>query len=135
MLYERYQSLGEAIVGKSFLLASYGSGNTMVVLSGRIAADAPAVLRNWDLQALLDAGKLSTMKEYLRWSSGPYEGNVYNSLLQNSTIPAKSFYLSGIREDGYREYKFNTEEVQPQYREFAESEASGGLYQPITIRG
>jgi hydroxymethylglutaryl-CoA synthase len=135
LLYERFQALGEDIVGKSFLLASYGSGNTMVVLSGRITADAPEVIRKWDLQALLDAGKDSTMKEYLRWSSGPYEGNVYNSLLHSSTIPAKSFYLSGVREDGYREYKFNTERIQPQLREFAESEASGDLYQPIAIHG
>ena len=135
LLYERYQALGEDIVGKSFLLASYGSGNTMVVLSGRIAAGAPEVIRNWDLPALLDAGKSSTMKEYRRWSSGPYDGNVYNSLLRNSAIPAKSFYLSGIREDGYREYKFNTERIQPQLREFTESEASGDLYQPITIWG
>jgi hydroxymethylglutaryl-CoA synthase len=135
LLHERYRSLHEEIVGKTFLLASYGSGNTMIVLSGRVAADAPAVIGNWDLQALLDAGQSSSMKDYLRWSSGPYEGNEYNSLLHNSTIPAKSFYLSGIREDGYREYEFNTEAVQPRYRELAESEASGDLYQPLPIRG
>lgn len=135
LLYERYRSLDEKIVGKTFLLASYGSGNTMIVLSGRVAADAPAVIGNWDLPALLDAGQSGSMEEYLRWSSGPYEGNVYNSLLRNSIIPAKSFYLSGIREDGYREYEFNTEEIQPRYRELAESEASGDLYQPLTIRG
>lgn len=135
LLYERYRFLGEDIVGKTFLLASYGSGNTMIVLSGRVAADAPAVIENWDLPVLLDAGQSSSMKEYLRWSSGPYEGNEYNSLLRNSTIPAKSFYLSGIREDGYREYEFNTEEIQPRHGELAESEAFGDMYQPLTIRG
>lgn len=133
LLYERYQALGEEIVGKTFLLASYGSGNTMIVLSGRVSAGAPAVIKSWDLQALLDAGQSSSMEEYLRWSGGPYEGNMYNYLLHSSIIPAKSFYLSEIREDGYRDYEFNTKEITPRYGEPAESQASGDLYQPLAV--
>jgi hydroxymethylglutaryl-CoA synthase len=132
-LYERYRVLGNEIVGKTFLLASYGSGNTMIVLSGRVAAGAPGVIGNWDLQSLLNAGKSSSMEEYLRWAGGPYEGNEYNNLLRRSDIPADSFYLSGIREDGYREYEFNTQRIQSRYGQLAESGSSGDLYRPVAL--
>jgi hydroxymethylglutaryl-CoA synthase len=41
LLRERYEALGEGIVGKRLLLACYGSGNTMIVLSGIVAPASP----------------------------------------------------------------------------------------------
>jgi len=110
LLADRYHALGEQIVGKSILLASYGSGNTLIVLSGRIAAGAPSVIRRWDLPKLITGGVVAGMEEYRTWVGGPLEGNVYANRLRETGVPANRFYLGGIREDGYREYQFSAAE-------------------------
>ena len=47
LLAERYATLGSAIAGKRIVLVSYGSGNTMIVISGRVAEQAPRVIARW----------------------------------------------------------------------------------------
>jgi hydroxymethylglutaryl-CoA synthase len=105
-LWNRYRSIGDAIVGKKILIASYGSGNTMTVLSARVAAGAPAVLARWDLQAVLDAARDASFETYL----GFVEREAYTldtgPVSNGSDVAAGRYYLSAIREDGYRQYEF-----------------------------
>jgi hydroxymethylglutaryl-CoA synthase len=105
LLQERYQQFGADIVGKRLLLASYGSGNTMTVVGGRVAEGAPDVISNWDIDKVW-ANRTSSMEEYTRWLDAPYDRDAYASILNESEIPEGNYYLSDIREDGYREYRF-----------------------------
>jgi hydroxymethylglutaryl-CoA synthase len=109
LLYYRYRELGERIVGKRLLLASYGSGNTMILQGGQVAPTAPEVLASWDLERLLNAGRKATVEEYSTWAAGPYEAAQYAELARGVTLPGGSFYLARIREDGYREYGYTAE--------------------------
>lgn len=131
LLAERYRELGEKIVGRSLLLASYGSGNTMIVMAGRIAPSAPQVLAGWDLNRALGSGRRATIDEYNLWTAGPYEGAEYAKLVKHLAVPAGSFYLARIREDGYREYGHAAE-----IRDWLpEREAPVDLHRPVTVRG
>lgn len=106
LLEDRYRALGEGIVGKSLLLASYGSGNTMLVLRARIAEGAPAVIRTWDLKRVFSSARPATFAEYEAWTNGPVQAELHARLMENAVVPPGSFLLSGIRRDGYREYEF-----------------------------
>ncbi len=107
-LKDRFETLGDEIVGKRILLASYGSGNTMSVMRGRVAAGAPEVIKNWDLNSLWNRSCEESFDTYERWIEAPMKRESYNSIVsqESENIPSGSFYLSGIREDGYREYAF-----------------------------
>jgi len=104
-LAERYRALGNSVVGKRVLLASYGSGNTMIVLSGRVASRAPEVISRWNLEAITESARSASIGEYEEWLAGPYDRTEYDKLLASRTVAPGDFYLSGIREDGYREYR------------------------------
>ncbi len=104
-LAERYRTLGSSIVGKRVLLASYGSGNTMIVLSGRVASRAPEVISGWDLGAVTEGARTASLGEYEEWLAGPYDRDAYAGLLARRAAAPGDFYLSRIREDGYREYR------------------------------
>jgi hypothetical protein len=67
LLWNRYRAEGDGIVGKRILLASYGSGNTMTVLSATVAAGAPEVLAGWDLSAVIEAGVPAGFDRYERF--------------------------------------------------------------------
>lgn len=105
LLKSRFDRLGSEIVGKRILLASYGSGNTMVVLGGRVAEAAPSVIEGWNLGQVWDDASNHAMDDYLRWLDSPIAPASYNEAIASATIPAEAFYLAGIREDGYREYQ------------------------------
>jgi hydroxymethylglutaryl-CoA synthase len=107
LLKERYETFGDDIVGKSILMASYGSGNTMVVLSGTIAAGAPEVIRGWDLDGLFRDEYDASVDKYETWLTAPHSNGTLEALLKEAKVPGNRFYLSGIREDGYRQYVFN----------------------------
>jgi hydroxymethylglutaryl-CoA synthase len=107
LLKERYQTFGRDIIGKSILMASYGSGNTMVILSGTVAPGAPEVIESWDLDAIFRDERDATIEEYETWLSAPYSAERLSELNSVSDIPTGQFYLSSIREDGYREYAFS----------------------------
>lgn len=105
-LWNRYRAEGEAIVGKSILLASYGSGNTMTALHGTVAPQAPEVLAGWDLQAVLDAAKESDFEQYERFVAPEQYDLSHGAIAEDPDVPTNAYYLAGVREDGYREYRF-----------------------------
>ncbi len=106
-LRERYGVLGRDIVGKKVLVASYGSGNTMIVYSGTVAEGAPKVIESWDLDGMLTGGRTASLDQYETWVASPYDRDAYAELVQNARIPANAHYLASIREDGYREYAYS----------------------------
>ncbi|MFP4644653.1 MAG: hydroxymethylglutaryl-CoA synthase family protein [Spirochaetales bacterium] len=105
-LVERYSVLGSDIVGKNILLASYGSGNTMVVLSMKVAPEAPGVIEQWDLAGTVAGGRESGMAEYEQWLEFPLDREEYARRLAAASVRHGEYYLAGIREDGYREYEY-----------------------------
>lgn len=106
LLAQRYQAMGSAIVGRRIMLVSYGSGNTMIVLSGRVAQRAPQVIESWNLDSLFAGARDATDGEYETWITAPHPAERLKTLYTADTIPSGSYYLAGIREDGYREYAF-----------------------------
>jgi hydroxymethylglutaryl-CoA synthase len=105
LLHDRHQEWGRSIVGRRLLLASYGSGNTMIVLSGRVARQAPEVIGSWNLGAIRSNRLPVGMREYDIWSAGSHIRTASGPGLQDPVSPPGHFYLSGIRQDGYREYR------------------------------
>lgn len=106
LLDAQFKLLGDGIVGKRLLLASYGSGNTMAVLSATVAAGAPAVLARWRTDDLWSGARQARMEEYEAWLDR--SGATFAAPPPGSEIgmPPGSFYLAGVRKDGYREYGF-----------------------------
>jgi hydroxymethylglutaryl-CoA synthase len=108
LLDDRYRALGGRIAGKKILLASYGSGSTMVVLQARIAPSAADVISRWQLEKVFSSARAATFEEYEAWAAGPVQPELHARLMENATVPPDTFVLSGIRNDGYREYEFST---------------------------
>lgn len=108
LLKERYEKFGDAIRGKNIMLGSYGSGNTMVFLSGKIAHEAPNVIQSWNLDDIWSENTAS-IEAYESWiASLGKSSHLYETELKEkfSGIEPNSFYLNRIREDGYREYQY-----------------------------
>ncbi len=103
-LRERHQTLGQDIVGKKILLASYGSGSTMALITGKIAAGAPDVINNWDLDQAFSHIRDVEFPVYQHWLDNGKPGPLFSQKENVDNIPAGRFYLEKIREDGYREY-------------------------------
>lgn len=106
-LHNQYKRLGNEIVGKKILFASYGSGNTMTVYSGTVAANAPDVISRWDMQALLDDYRDASFDEYQTWINGPYVAASPETVRQEDPADVPLFFLETIRDDGYRVYAYN----------------------------
>ena len=106
LLKERYQTFGRDIVGKNVLMVSYGSGNTMIIVSGTIAPGAPEVIESWDLDSVFRDERDASMEEYETWLTAPHSAERLQELVNESDVPSGQFFLSSIREDGYREYGF-----------------------------
>jgi len=131
LLKEQYEKYGDNIAGKNIILASYGSGNTMIVISVKVAPEAPSIIKNWDLEAIFESGKNAEMIDYKLWMNGPYDGNTYNDIRMDYSIPAGLFYLKDLREDGYREYDFTREEID----NVTQGKTSRYLHRSIEILG
>ena len=131
LLGDRVRALGQGIVGKRILLASYGSGNTMVVTAGRVARGAPDVVSRWDLERIFTSARSASFEEYDAWTSGPVQAELQARLMENAAVPPDSFVLSGIRKDGYREYEFR--KTREQGDRVEEREAPGDLHRSIAI--
>ncbi len=106
LLDERYRTFGKDIVGKSVMMVSYGSGNTMVIVSGTVAPGAPEVIESWDLGSVFRGERDASLDEYETWLAGPHDSRRLDELLAGASMPAEQFYLSSIRDDGYRQYGF-----------------------------
>lgn len=103
-LEERYRLLGERITGKRVLMVSYGSGNTMAVISGRVAPGAARVISSWDLGSIWKRARKSEESEYDEWIARPMDNDHYQQVLATKCIPENAVYLGSIRDDGYRVY-------------------------------
>ena len=106
LLNRRCQRRGERMVGERLLMLSYGSGNTAVALSGRVAERAPEVIRRWDMESALNRVQEAPSDDYDRWVAGDGEQAGYHTPGHAAAtgIPRDSFYLERIRDDGYRVY-------------------------------
>lgn len=103
-LKERANALGPDLVGKRVMLGTYGSGNTMSVVTGRVTQGALSVISHWKLESLLEDKCEDSIERYLEWLSTEKTPANYASLLAADTPDSGRFYLAGLREDGYREY-------------------------------
>jgi hydroxymethylglutaryl-CoA synthase len=133
LLEDRWRALGRGIVGRRVLLASYGSGNTMVVFRGRVADAAPDVIARWNLERVFSSARPAGFEEYEAWTAGPVEAELHARLMENAVVPPGSFVLAGIRRDGYREYEFRKAEAERVVGE--EREASDDLHGSVAIPG
>jgi hydroxymethylglutaryl-CoA synthase len=102
LLDAEYKRIGDGIVGRRILLASYGSGNTMAVISARVAKPAPVVIARWNTGAVWSGARAAGMEEYEAWLARANGNGVTENTTEDGH--AGGFYLAGIREDGYREY-------------------------------
>jgi hydroxymethylglutaryl-CoA synthase len=105
LLEDRLRQEGERIVGRSVLMASYGSGNTMVIVRGRVVPGAPEVIRRWSMERLLRCSGEAGWEEYLHWAEGPEQRNGSGVAESLNSHPGCHF-LRRIRADGYREYGY-----------------------------
>lgn len=105
-LADQRRHVGDAIVGKRVLIASYGSGNTMSVVAGTVAPEAGRVIGAWNLDAVLNGGLDADFGLYERWVA-PERYEAWNGTVAE-TAPAGHYFLKSIREDGYREYDYAT---------------------------
>jgi hydroxymethylglutaryl-CoA synthase len=119
LLRERYQQFGRDIVGKSLLMVSYGSGNTMIIVRATVAPGAPEVIESWDLDSVFRAERDASIEEYETWLTAPHSADTLKTLLNQSTLPQEQFYLASIRDDGYREYAFSGVKAKEKSREWA----------------
>lgn len=105
-LKDRYAQFGDSIIGKKVMMASYGSGNTMAVLTGYVAPNAPRVIQTWDLESILRPNYQASFEEYVEWTQAyPSRESLAEKLEKQQPKPG-TFYLKNLREDGYREYDF-----------------------------
>jgi hydroxymethylglutaryl-CoA synthase len=103
-LAERARAWNGATEGKKVLLASYGSGNTTAVFTGRLAPRSAATIARWKLDALLADCVDPPFEDYQQWIDLVKTPETYPSVLKAAPPPAGRFALTGLREDGYREY-------------------------------
>jgi len=104
LLHQEYHRIGEGIVGKRVLMASYGSGNTMTVFASRICEDAPKLISLWNIEKLKDTLREASFDEYLAWLSHPTSIEELRNRLENSDSKKGLFYLKSLSESGYRIY-------------------------------
>ena len=105
-LSRRYAEIGRGIVGKEVLVASYGSGSTMTVISGRLAEGAPELIESWNLDSILTETREASIEEYQQWIDGPYAPKNKSRDQDHEENSGSRFTLEAIREDGYREYTY-----------------------------
>ena len=104
LLHQEHQKLGDGIVGKRVLIASYGSGNTMMVFSGTIAAGAPEMIASWDIESLKNNYYKADFHEYLAWLARPKDTDAWRNLLEGATPSKGLFYLKDFEDSGLRIY-------------------------------
>lgn len=103
LLYNEWKRIGTDICGKKILFASYGSGNTMIVFTGRIAETAVNVIKKWDIESILDSkSSRESYDLYEKW----LENKLQSSCSADILVPSERFYLKSVREDGYHEYGY-----------------------------
>jgi len=104
LLYQEYHRIGEGIVGKRVLMASYGSGNTMTIFTSRICEDAPKLISLWKIEKWEDTSREAGFDEYLAWINHPTSIEALRNRLETSDSKEGLFYLKSLSESGYRIY-------------------------------
>jgi hypothetical protein len=89
------------------------------------------VIESWDLERVFTSARQTAIEDYQVWTAGPYAAGDYARILGSARVPTGAFYLSGVREDGYREYNFAADS-----RDWLpEGEASIDLRRPEPVLG
>ena len=108
LLVKEESRLRAAIEGRRVLMASYGSGNTMVVFSARVVPGAGSVIRGLGVSDAVEKEARHLPAEAADQLIGMDRNDpaAHRALLDQRAheIPAGRYYLRGIREDGYRDY-------------------------------
>jgi len=104
LLHQEHHKIGEEIISKRVLIASYGSGNTMTVFSGRIREEAPELISHWDIEKWRGGSRNAGFDEYLAWLSHPTSVDALRNRLETPDLKEGLFYLKGLSESGYRIY-------------------------------
>jgi hydroxymethylglutaryl-CoA synthase len=104
LLSREYAVLGDGIVGKRILIASYGSGNTMIVFTATVRSGAPEVISAWDPEEVRRSARPADFSEYLAWLARPKEPEAWKHLLDGAAPRKGDFYLKGFSETGLRFY-------------------------------
>ena len=104
LLHQEYSRIGNNIVGKKILIASYGSGNTMTVYSSRIASGAPEVIGAWDVDGIQKNSRAAGFTEYLNWLARPKDIGAKRNLLEGARPNPGQFYLKDFADSGLRIY-------------------------------
>ena len=103
LLAARGRECGAELAGRRAVLVAYGSGNTALAFSTRVARQAGGVMANWSLDCLIEQGVEAPLAEYDAWI-GDYPG-ARGAVPAAGEVPPGRFYLHEIREDGYRTYR------------------------------
>lgn len=128
LLKDRYKRLGKGIVGKKLLLASYGSGNMMMIIRATVAPNAPHIIERWLLDEQMQDNLPASMDDYSNW----IEKNTQDYRYDRTPIDVSSrFRLTAIRDDGYREY---THEPCTRDDQSTKNQASGDLLRPDSVQ-
>ncbi|MCG8452154.1 MAG: hypothetical protein MI717_03095 [Spirochaetales bacterium] len=104
LLKREYERIGTDIIGKKVLIASYGSGNTMIVFSATIAPQAGEVISAWNLQRFEQEAKEASFDEYLQWLGRPKHTGTWKNLLEGAHPTPGQFYLKDFDENDLRIY-------------------------------
>lgn len=104
LLHQEYHRIGERIIGRRVLIASYGSGNTMIVFSGTISENAPKTISRWDIEKWRGGSRIADFDEYLAWLSHSASAETLQNRIETPKSKKSFFYLKGLSESGYRIY-------------------------------
>ncbi|OQX29270.1 MAG: hypothetical protein B0D92_04700 [Spirochaeta sp. LUC14_002_19_P3] len=104
LLHREWQRLGHDLIGKRLLMASYGSGNTMIVFSATVAPGAPEVISRWNFDALMKDYQNANFQDYLNWLALPRDYRIRKNLLEGANPRKGMFYLRDFTETGFRIY-------------------------------
>ena len=108
LLVKEDRRIGAALEGRRVLLASYGSGNTMLVFSASVVPGAGSVIRRLGVSDAVEVEARRLPAENADELIGMDRDDpaTHRVLLdqRGHEIPAARYYLRKIREDGYREY-------------------------------
>ena len=104
LLSSEYDRIGTEIIGKSILIASYGSGNTMIVFTAVVAPGAAEVISKWKTAPLRERTRLASFREYEAWLARPKDLSEWAAQLAEPNPEPGLFYLKGFGETGLRLY-------------------------------
>ena len=76
----------------------------LIAFTGTIAAGAPEVIGRWNLEGLLRDKNEPPFQAYQYWLDTHRTFENYPAILERFPPEVGRFALTGLREDGYREY-------------------------------